>query len=93
MTLIDSSGWIEFFTEGPLARTYAHHLRELHDVVTPTVVLYEVYKVIKRQRGEEEALSHLEELRRLTTVTSADAGEAAPAAALTTPPQPGTIPT
>ncbi len=56
MKVIDSSGWLEFFTDGPLASTYAHHLKDLHDVVTPTIVLYEVYKVIKRQRSEEEAL-------------------------------------
>lgn len=40
MKLIDSSGWIEFFMGGPLAGTYASHLRNLHDIVTPTVVLY-----------------------------------------------------
>ena len=57
MTLIDSSGWLEFFTEGPLASAYAHHLRRLNEIVTPTVVLYEVYKIIKRQRSEEEALA------------------------------------
>ncbi|MBI4340741.1 MAG: type II toxin-antitoxin system VapC family toxin [Candidatus Omnitrophica bacterium] len=57
MLLIDSSGWIEFFMDGPLAGTYAHHLKHPNDVLTPTVVLYEVYKVIKRQRNEEEALT------------------------------------
>ena len=57
MTLVDSSGWLEFFTDGPLASAYAHHLKNLSEVVTPTVVLYEVYKVIKRQRSEEEALA------------------------------------
>lgn len=55
--LIDSSGWLEFFTDGPLARDYASHLKDLSAVVTPTIVLYEVYKVIKRQRSEEEALA------------------------------------
>ncbi len=57
MLLVDSSGWLEFFTDGPLATTYAQHLRHLNDVLTPSVVLYEVYKVIKRQRSEEEALT------------------------------------
>ena len=56
MRLVDSSGWLEFFTNGPLAGTYAQHLRHPNDVLTPTIVLYEVYKVIKRQRSEEEAL-------------------------------------
>jgi len=55
--LVDSSGWLEFFTDGPLASTYAHQLKNVHELVTPTVVLYEVYKTIKRQRSEEEALA------------------------------------
>ena len=57
MILVDSSGWLEFLTDGPLASAYAQHLRRLDDVVTPAIVLYEVYKVIKRQRGEEAALA------------------------------------
>ena len=57
MILVDSSGWLEFLTEGPLADAYAQHLRRLHEIVTPTIVLYEVYKVVKRERGEEEALA------------------------------------
>ena len=57
MLLVDSSGWLEFFTDGPLAGTYAQHVKHPHDVLTPTIVLYEVYKVIKRQRSEEDALT------------------------------------
>lgn len=54
--LLDSSGWIEFFTGGPLADRYAAYLTPRYQVVTPTIVLYEVYKKIKRERGEETAL-------------------------------------
>ncbi|CAI4033491.1 Ribonuclease VapC [Nitrospira tepida] len=56
--LIDSSGWIEFFTDGPLADRYAVYLTPRYEIVTPTIVLYEVYKIIKRERGEETALLH-----------------------------------
>ena len=54
--LLDSSGWIEFFTGGPLADRYAAYLASRYQLITPTVVLYEVYKKIKRERGEEAAL-------------------------------------
>ena len=54
--LLDSSGWIEFFTDGPLADRYAGYLTLKHQLITPTIVLYEVYKKIKRERGEEPAL-------------------------------------
>jgi len=49
--------WLEFFTEGPLASTYVPYLKDATAVITPTVVLYEVYKVVKRRRGEERALA------------------------------------
>lgn len=54
--LMDSSGWVEFFTGGPLADRYATYLTPRQEVVTPTIVLYEVYKKIKRERGEETAV-------------------------------------
>ena len=54
--LLDSSGWIEFFTGGPLAERYASYLSPRYQFITPTIVLYEVYKKIKRERGEETAL-------------------------------------
>ena len=54
--LLDSSGWIEFFTDGPLAYRYAAYLTPRYHLITPTIVLYEVYKKIKRERSEETAL-------------------------------------
>ena len=48
--LIDSSGWIEFFTDGPLASRYTGCLTSRHEVVTPTIVVYKVYKVSEARR-------------------------------------------
>ena len=56
MKLVDSSGWVEFLTGGSLADEYARHLGDPSQVLTPTVVLYEVYKWVRRERGEAEAL-------------------------------------
>lgn len=56
MNLVDSSGWLEFFTDGPLASKYFSYLEKLEDVVVPSLVIYEVYKKIKKERSEEEAL-------------------------------------
>ena len=55
-TLVDSSGWIEFFSGSPLADRYATYLKDPSQVITPTIVVYEVFKKIKRERGEEAAL-------------------------------------
>jgi len=56
MLLVDSTGWLEYFTEGPLASAYSKYLKDLSKIVTPTIVVYEVFKKIKRERTEEDAL-------------------------------------
>ena len=53
---MDSSGWIEYFSGGPLAQRYGSYLTPAAELITPTIVVYEVYKKIKRERGEEVAL-------------------------------------
>ena len=68
MIVVDSSGWIEYFTDGPLAAVYAKHLKDLSKVAAPTIVLYEVYKKIKRERSEEDALSAISVMNRTTVV-------------------------
>jgi predicted nucleic acid-binding protein len=54
--VVDSSGWLEYLTDGVLADEYAKHLRQPAAVVTPTIVIYEVYKHAKRMRSEEDAV-------------------------------------
>ena len=55
MTLVDSVGWIEFFTNGSLAAQYEKHLDSTSNIV-PTIILFVVYKKIKREKSEEMAL-------------------------------------
>lgn len=64
MIVVDSSGWIEFFTDGPLADTYAARLRNLPSVVTPVIVLYEVYKRLKRDLSEDDAVVAVSAMQR-----------------------------
>ena len=56
MNLVDSSGWLEFFIDGPLAEKYFSYLEKPDKVIVPALALYEVYKKIKKERGEEDAL-------------------------------------
>lgn len=56
MILIDSSAWIEYLAAGPKSPRIAGHMGSPGRIVTPTVVLYEVYKKLKKERGEEAAL-------------------------------------
>ena len=72
MILVDSSGWIEFFTGGANAGRYESFLEKTADLVTPTVVLYEVYKLVKRERSEEEALLAAAQMQKTRLVPLSD---------------------
>jgi len=66
--VIDSSGWVEFFTDGPLADDYAARLRSLSSILTPVIVLYEVYKRLKRDLSEEDAIVAVSAMQRTRIV-------------------------
>lgn len=68
MKVVDSSGWLELFADGPLADSYAVHLADLAQVLTPAVVLNEVYRWLKRERGEEAALAAAAQLAKTQVV-------------------------
>jgi predicted nucleic acid-binding protein len=72
MILVDSSGWIEFFTGGGNAAKYGSYLEKTSSVVTPTIVLYEVYKLVKRERTEEEALLAAAQMQKTRLVPLSD---------------------
>lgn len=68
MIVVDSSGWVEFFTDGPLADQYATKLRSLSAVVLPVIVLYEVYKRLKRDLSEDDAVVAVSAMQRARIV-------------------------
>jgi predicted nucleic acid-binding protein len=63
VNLLDSSAWLEFFADGPLAGKFSAIASEPESVLVPTVILYEVFKVVMRERGETEALQAVAALR------------------------------
>lgn len=56
MIIVDSCGWLEWFANGDLADKYKEYLADPEKLLVPAIVLYEVYKVIKRDTGEDKAL-------------------------------------
>ena len=56
MRVVDSSGWLEFFGDGPNADFFAPAIEDVAGLVVPTLSLYEVFKRVLQQRGEGEAL-------------------------------------
>jgi predicted nucleic acid-binding protein len=56
MNIIDSSGWLEYFADGPNASFFSRPLQKAGDLVVPTITIYEVFKAVLRQRNESDAL-------------------------------------
>jgi len=56
VNVVDSSAWLEFFADGPNARVFAEPLEQTDLLLVPSVCLYEVFKIVLRQRGEAAAL-------------------------------------
>ena len=56
MNVVDSSGWLEYFADGPNAAFFSHPLQKAEELIVPTITIYEVFKTVLRQRGESGAL-------------------------------------
>lgn len=54
--VIDSSGWIEFFTDGKHTDAYLKYLESDKPIWLPSLVIYEVYKKVCREKSEADAL-------------------------------------
>ena len=56
MNVVDSSSWLEYFAGGPNASFFAAAIKATDTLVVPTICIYEVFKRLLTQRGEEDAL-------------------------------------
>jgi predicted nucleic acid-binding protein len=53
--LVDSSGWVEFIGDGPLAEKFAPYFEREEHLLVPAIVLYEVYKKLLSAQGSTAA--------------------------------------
>ena len=67
--LVDSSGWIEFLGEGPLADRFAPYFEREERLIVPVIVLYEVYKKLLSFKGSTAADRFLSASLRARVVT------------------------
>ncbi len=81
MNVVDSSGWLEYFADGPGAEHFAVVLEDLDALVVPTICLVEVAKIVRRERGEHAAFQATAQME-LAKVASLDAAVAKLAAGL-----------
>ena len=69
MTVVDSCGWIEYLADSSLAPQYEKYLQKPEELITPSLVMYEVYKKVKKEKGEELALSVVAQMEKTKVVT------------------------
>jgi len=54
--VVDSSGWLEYLVGGPNARHFVAPLADPGRLLVPTISLYEVVRVVLRERGKDNAI-------------------------------------
>ncbi|MGQ9585179.1 MAG: type II toxin-antitoxin system VapC family toxin [Anaerolineae bacterium] len=81
MNVVDSSGWLEYFADGPNADFFAPAIEDTAGLVVPSIALYEVFKRVLQQRSEGDAFQAVAAMQQ-ATVADLDAALAVSAARL-----------
>lgn len=56
MNIVDSSGWLEYFTNGPNAGFFSEPIEHRAELIVPTISIFEVFKRVLQQKSETDAL-------------------------------------
>lgn len=72
MNLVDSSAWLEYLANGPNAEYFSASLEDTGNLLVPTICIYEVFKAVLRQRGEDAALQTVALMKQGTTIDLTD---------------------
>ena len=56
MNLVDSSGWLEYFSDGRNAKFFSPAIEDVKNLAVSTINLHEVYKKTLVERNEETAV-------------------------------------
>jgi len=68
MNVVDSSGWLEYFADGPGADFFAPAIENVSELVVPSISIYEVFKRVRQQRDECSALQAIASMQQGTVV-------------------------
>ena len=64
MNVVDSSGWLEYFSDDVNAKFFAPAIENSRALIVPAISLYEVFKRVHQQRGENDALKAVAQMAR-----------------------------
>jgi predicted nucleic acid-binding protein len=62
--VLDSSCWMEFFADTDRAELFAGTVEQVEQLVVPVLTVYEVYKKLTREAGEDTATAALSLMQR-----------------------------
>lgn len=80
MNVVDSSGWIEFFSDGENANIFSPLILKLEELIVPTIIIYEVYKKITLSSDHEQAIEVIAHIQQAKYIVDADTSLALEAA-------------
>ena len=63
MKVVDSSGWLEYFSGTPRADFFADAINDIGNLLVPVITLYEVFKKISVERGRPAAMQAIVAMR------------------------------
>ncbi len=56
MNLVDSSGWLEYLSDGKNSKLFAPAIEKTNELIVSTINIYEIYKKILLERDESTAI-------------------------------------
>lgn len=63
MNVVDSSGWLEYFANAENAAFFESAIQDVDHLIVPSINLYEVFKRVYQQRGEDVALQAIAQMQ------------------------------
>ena len=68
MNIVDSSGWLEYFVDGPKAGLFSGPIQDRESLVVSPVSIFEVFRVVSRERNESAAFRAVAAMRGVRTI-------------------------
>ena len=72
MNVVDSSAWLEYLADASGADHFAAPLEDTDNLIVPTICIYEVFKAVLQQRGEDAALETAALMKQGATINLTD---------------------
>jgi toxin FitB len=68
VNVIDSSGWLEYFSNGSNAAFFANAIEDFDSLIVPSITIYEVYKYAKRQAEDDPVRQAVEQMEKANVI-------------------------